>query len=82
MSRFYIEDENGTRSFFLRGIVIILIAILFFFVGSLFSLGTLSVIYKTTPLELLKGNEKARTGFHRYSIIVSELLTSRKMNLR
>ena len=61
MSRFYMEDESGTRSFFLRGIVIILVAILFFFIGSLFSLGALSVIYKTTPLELLKGNISNKT---------------------
>jgi serine protease Do len=61
MSRFYMEDENGTRSFFLRGIVITLVAILFFFIGSLFSLGALSVIYKTTPLELLKGNIPNKT---------------------
>ena len=55
------EDESGTRSFFLRGIVIILVAILFFFIGSLFSLGVLSVIYKTTPLELIKGNISNKT---------------------
>ncbi|MCL5070943.1 MAG: trypsin-like peptidase domain-containing protein [Actinobacteria bacterium] len=50
------EDETGTRSFFLKGIVIILVAIIFFIIGSLFSLAALSVIYKTTPLELLKEN--------------------------
>ena len=61
MSRFYMEDENGTRSFFLRGIVITLVALLFFFIGSLFSLGSLSVIYKTTPSELLKGNISTKT---------------------
>ena len=62
MSRFYMEDENGTRSFFLRGIVITLVALLFFFIGSLFSLGSLSVIYKTTPSELLKGNISSKTS--------------------
>lgn len=62
MSRFYMEDENGTRSFFLRGIVITLVALLFFFIGSLFSLGSLSVIYKTTPSELLKGNISGKTS--------------------
>lgn len=62
MSRFYMEDENGTRSFFLRGIVITLVALLFFFIGSLFSLGALSVIYKTTPSELLKGNISGKTS--------------------
>ena len=62
MSRFYMEDENGTRSFFLRGIVITLVALLFFFIGSLFSLGALSVIYKTTPSELLKGNISSKTS--------------------
>ncbi len=62
MSRFYMDDESGTRSFFLKGIVIILVAILFFFIGSLFSLGALSVIYKTTPLELLKGNISSKTS--------------------
>lgn len=60
MSRFYIEDENGTRSFFLRGIVIILVAILFFIIGSLFSLMALSLIYKTSPLELLKVNTSGK----------------------
>ena len=62
MSRLYMEDENGTRSFFLRGIVITLVALLFFFIGSLFSLGALSVIYKTTPSELLKGNISSKTS--------------------
>jgi serine protease Do len=56
LSRFYIEDKDGTRSFFLRGAVIVLVAIFIFFIGSLFSLGALSVIYKTSPSELLKGN--------------------------
>jgi len=56
------EDKSGTRSFFLRSIVIILVALLFFFVGSLFSLGALSVIYKTTPMELLKGNISGKTS--------------------
>ena len=62
MSRFYMEDENGTRTFFFRGIVITLVALLFFFIGSLFSLGSLSVIYKTTPSELLKGNISGKTS--------------------
>ncbi len=73
MSRFYMEDESGTRSFFLRGILIILVAILFFFIGSLFSLGALSVIYKTTPLELLKGNISNKTS--------SELQRKRKKQI-
>lgn len=62
MSRFYIEDKDGTRSFFLRGVVIALVAILFFFIGSLFSLGALSVIYETSPSELLKGNISHKTS--------------------
>ncbi len=62
MSRFYMEDENGTRTFFFRGIVITLVALLFFFIGSLFLLGSLSVIYKTTPSELLKGNISGKTS--------------------
>lgn len=62
MGRFYMEDENGTRTFFFRGIVITLVALLFFFIGSLFLLGSLSVIYKTTPSELLKGNISGKTS--------------------
>jgi len=37
------------------------VAILFFFIGSLFTLGALSIIYKTTPSELLKGNISNKT---------------------
>jgi serine protease Do len=50
------EDDRGTRSFFIRGFIIVIVSILFFFFGSLFSLEVISFINKTTPADLLKGN--------------------------
>ncbi len=60
VAKFHMEDDRGTRSFFIRGFIVTIISILFFFFGSLFSLGVISFINKTTPADLLKGNIKGQ----------------------
>lgn len=58
MSIFDTNDNNsngGIRPFFIKGCIIIVVAIIFLFVGSMFTLGMLSVINKVSPSDLLKG---------------------------
>jgi len=50
------SENNGFKSFFIRGLIIIMIAIVFLFIGGALTLGILSVINKVSPSDLLKGN--------------------------
>lgn len=58
MNKFDINNDNGIKPFFLKGCVLIIAALFFLFVGSLFTLGVLSVINKASPSDLLKGEDK------------------------
>jgi len=49
------NGNNGFKSFFVRGLIIIMIAIVFLFIGGALTLGSLSVINKVSPADLLKG---------------------------
>jgi len=49
------KEDDGFRSFFIRGIFIIIIAVVFLFIGATIVVGILSVVNKVTPPELLKG---------------------------
>lgn len=49
------KENDGFRSFFVRGIFIIIIAVVFLFIGATIVVGILSVVNKVTPPELLKG---------------------------
>ncbi len=49
------SENNGFKSFFIRGLIIIVIAIVFLFIGGALTLGILSVINKVSPSDLLKG---------------------------
>jgi len=49
------KEDDGFRSFFVRGIFIIIIAVVFLFIGATIVVGILSVVNKVTPPELLKG---------------------------
>jgi serine protease Do len=54
------EESNSNvkrnKSFFKIGSITIAIAIIIFLMGSLFTIGLFSIISRTTPVELLKGN--------------------------
>lgn len=50
------SENNGFKSFFIRGLVIILVAIIFFVLGGASMLGILSVVNKVSPADLFKGN--------------------------
>ena len=52
------DEDNGFKSFFVRGLIIIMIAIVFLFIGGALTLGILSVINKVSPSDLLKGSSK------------------------
>ena len=58
MNKFDINNDNGIKPFFLKGCALIITALLFLFVGSMFTLGVLSVINKVSPSDLLKGEGK------------------------
>ena len=58
MNKFDTSNDSGVKSFFVKGCIIIVVAVVFLFVGSMFTLGILSVINKVSPSDLLKG-EKA-----------------------
>ena len=49
------SENNGFKSFFIRGLIIIMIVIVFLFIGGALTLGILSVINKVSPSDLLKG---------------------------
>jgi serine protease Do len=50
------EKQDKRKSFFIKGCVSIIAAAVFVVIGALFMLGSLSVIYKVSPGELLLGN--------------------------
>ncbi len=50
------SENNGFKSFFIRGLIIIMTAIVFLFMGGALTLGILSVTNKVSPSDLLKGN--------------------------
>lgn len=58
MNKFDINNDNGIKPFFLKGCVLIIAALFFLFVGSMSTLGVLSVINKASPSDLLKGEDK------------------------
>lgn len=49
------SENNGFKSFFIRGLIIIMTAIVFLFMGGALTLGILSVTNKVSPSDLLKG---------------------------
>lgn len=49
------NGDNGFKSFFVRGLVIILIAIIFLVMGGAVTLGILSAVNKISPSELIRG---------------------------
>jgi len=52
-------ENNGFKSFFIRGLVIILVAIIFLVVGGASMLGILAVVNKVSIADLFKGNAAA-----------------------
>jgi len=58
MNKFDINNDSGIKPFFLKGCVLIIAALFFLFVGSMSTLGVLSVINKASPSDLLKGEDK------------------------
>lgn len=62
------DQDNRFKSFFIRGLIIIMTAIVFLFMGGALTLGILSVITKVSPSDLLKGftdNEEQVTDEHK-----------------
>jgi len=55
MNDYDFEKRNGKRSFFIKGCVLIIAAVIFIALGALFMLGTISVIYGVSPGMLLFG---------------------------
>jgi len=53
------SENNGFKSFFIRGLIIILIAIIFFVVGGTSMLGILAAVNKVTITDLFKGNVRS-----------------------
>jgi serine protease Do len=49
------KENDGFRTFFVRGIFIIIIAVVFLFIGAAIVVGILSMVNNVTPPELLKG---------------------------
>ena len=50
------DQDNGFKAFFIRGLVLLAVAIVFLFVGVTLTLGILSVINKVSPSDLIKGD--------------------------
>ncbi|NQT66001.1 MAG: trypsin-like peptidase domain-containing protein [Actinobacteria bacterium] len=50
------DEDNGFKAFFIRGLIIIMAAIVFLSMGGALTLGILSVINKVSPSDLLKGS--------------------------
>ncbi len=50
-----LEKQDKRKSFFIKGCVSIIAAAIFVVIGALFMLGTLSVVYRVSPGELLSG---------------------------
>lgn len=53
------NGNNGFKSFFVRGLVIILVGIIFFVLGGASMLGILAAVNKVSPADLFKGNAAA-----------------------
>jgi serine protease Do len=51
-----LDEDNGFKSFFIRGLIIILVAIIFLVVGGASMLGILAVANKVSIADLFKGN--------------------------
>lgn len=49
------KEDNGFRAFFVRGIFIVIIAVVFLFIGAAIVVGILSLVNNVTPPELLSG---------------------------
>lgn len=47
--------KNNTKSFFIKGCILIIAAAVFVIIGALFMLGTLSIMYRVSPGVLLSG---------------------------
>lgn len=62
MDNNYNEENDSVRPVFLRGCFIIIAAMVLIAVGFFFTVGILSVINKTSPAELLRGNNNTATG--------------------
>ncbi len=50
------NEGSGIKSFFIRGLIIVMIAIIFFIVGGTSMLGILAAVNKVTIADLFKGN--------------------------
>ncbi|MDD3776143.1 MAG: trypsin-like peptidase domain-containing protein [Actinomycetota bacterium] len=48
-------EQDGIKSFFIKGIIIIAVAVIFLILGGLFALGAISVANNVSPGELLRG---------------------------
>lgn len=55
MNDYDFEKYDGKKSFFIKGCVLIVAAVIFIVLGALFMLGTISVIYGVSPGKLLFG---------------------------
>lgn len=56
MDNNYNDENDGIRPVFLKGCLFIIAAVVLIAVGFFFTVGILSVINKTSPAELLRGN--------------------------
>jgi len=50
------NSDNGFKSFFLKGLIIVLIAVVFLVIGGISMLGVLAVVNKVTIADLFKGS--------------------------
>ena len=57
MNKFDTGDDSGVKSFFVKGCIIIAVAVVFLFIGSMFTIGMVSVINRVSPSDLLKGKK-------------------------
>ncbi|MGM0368049.1 MAG: S1C family serine protease [Actinomycetota bacterium] len=51
----YDDESSGLKSFFIKGIIIIAVAIIFLIIGGMFTLGIISVSTNISPKDLLQG---------------------------
>lgn len=66
-------EDNGLKSFFIRGIIIIAVAIVFLLIGAMFTLGAISVANNISPGDILRGNiSPPQTGESREALSVEE----------
>ncbi|MDZ7838616.1 MAG: trypsin-like peptidase domain-containing protein [Actinomycetota bacterium] len=49
-------EDNGLKSFFIKGIIIIAVAVVFLLIGAMFTLGAISVANNISPGDILRGN--------------------------